>query len=163
MSYNQKLKIMKTRNLLPYRFKKIGWILFVPALFLGIYYLVTDFEPEFLNIQVFTVINEEIMSDSEYFTMMGNNVIDEIIGLLLIFGMAFIAMSKQKNEDEFISKIRVESLLWATYVNYAILVLAIILVYGFSFFWVLVFNMFTVLLFFIIRFNWALYKSNSRS
>ena len=154
---------MKTRNLLPYRFKKIGWILFVPALFLGIYYLVTDFEPEFLNIQVFTVINEEIMSDSEYFTMMGNNVIDEIIGLLLIFGMAFIAMSKQKNEDEFISKIRVESLLWATYVNYAILVLAIILVYGFSFFWVLVFNMFTVLLFFIIRFNWALYKSNSRS
>lgn len=163
MNHDQKLKIMKTRNLLPYRFKKIGWILFVPAIFLGIYYLLTELEPEFLNIQVFTIINEELMGKSQYFTMMENNVFNEIIGLLLILSMAFIAMSKQKNEDEFISKIRVESLVWATYVNYAILALAILFVYGLSFFWVLVFNMFTVLLFFIIRFNWALSKFNSRS
>lgn len=154
---------MKTRNLLPHRFKKIGWLLFVPAVFLGIYYLITELSPEFLNMQVFTIVNDELGDEVQYFTMMSNNVFDEIIGLLLIISMAFIAMSKQKNEDEFIAKIRVESLVWATYINYAILALAIIFVHGLSFFWVLVFNMFTVLLFFIIRFNWVLYKSNSQS
>jgi hypothetical protein len=84
-----------------------------------------------------------------------NNVFDELIGLLLIAGGLFIAFSKEETEDEFIAKIRLESLVWATYFNYAILMLSVIFVYGMSFFGVLVFNMFTLLLFFIIRFNWA--------
>jgi hypothetical protein len=31
-----------------------------------------------------------------------------------------------------------------------------------TFFWVLVFNMFTLLVFFLVRFNWALYKSKNQ-
>ena len=154
---------MKTNYLLPNRFKKIGWIIFVPALVLGIYYLIAETEPEFLNIRMFGFIDDGFMGQSQYMSMITNNVIDEIIGFFLILSMVFIALSKQKNEDEFIAKTRLESLVWATYVNYLILLVAILFVYGMSFFWVLVFNMFTILLFFIIRFNWVLFKSSKRS
>jgi hypothetical protein len=88
--------------------------------------------------------------------------LDEISGLLLIIGGLLIVSSKAKSEDEFISKIRLESLLWATYVNYFILILTIIFIYDLIFFWILVFNMFTVLIFFIFRFNWVLYKSKKQ-
>ena len=66
---------------------------------------------------------------------------------------------KEKTEDEFIAMIRLESLVWATYINYGVLILALIFVYDIPFFWVLVFNMFTTLIFFIIRYNWALNNS----
>jgi hypothetical protein len=82
--------------------------------------------------------------------------------LLLIIGAILIAFSKEKFEDEFISKIRLESLVWAIYLNYAVLILAIIFIYDMTFFWVIVLNMFTLLFFFIFRFNWALIKSKKQ-
>jgi len=41
----------------------------------------------------------------------------------------------------------------------AILIVAMLFIYGMAFFWVLVFNIFTILIFFIIRFNWIIRKS----
>jgi hypothetical protein len=150
---------MKTNYLLPNQFKKPGWFLLASGIILGLISSITHTEPGFLDIKVFAIANQSIFSDAEYFTFIDTNILDEIIGLLLIIGSIFIALSKEKLEDEFISKIRLESLVWATYINYAILVLTIIFVFGLSFYWVLVFNMFTILIFFIIRFNWVLYKS----
>ena len=67
--------------------------------------------------------------------------------------------SKEKDEDEFIAKMRLESLVWATYVNYSILLLALIFVFGIAFFWVMAANMFTLLFFFIIRFHWVMTRA----
>ena len=153
---------MKTHYLLPHHFKKIGWFLFIPGILIGILFLISQSEPEFLNVRVFSVAVQEFMGKTVFFSFAKNNIIDEIIGLLLITGSIFIAFSKEKSEDEFISKIRLESLVWATYVNYIILVFAIIFIYDMLFFWVLVFNMFTILFFFIFRFNWVLYKSKKQ-
>ena len=150
---------MKTNYLLPEQFKKIGWLLFIPGILLGLFYLVTQNEPHFLSFKLWAIADEPILGSTSFFTTTKTNVIDEIIGLLVIIGSVFIAFSKEKREDEFISKIRLESLVWATYLNYTILVLAIIFVFGMTFFWAIVFNMFTILFFFIIRFNWVLYRS----
>ena len=68
--------------------------------------------------------------------------------------------SKEKIEDEYIAKTRLESLVWATYLNYCILLLALLFVYDMAFFWVMIFNMFTLLLFFIVRFNYLIFKLN---
>lgn len=133
-------------------------MLFIPGIILGIMYLIYQTDLGIFNIKVFAVAREEIFKDVSFFTVSENNVLDEISGLFLIIGSIFIAFSKEKCEDEFISRIRLESLVWATYVNYAILILAIVFVYDMAFFWVLVFNMFTLLVFFLIRFNWALNK-----
>ncbi|MFH2143327.1 MAG: hypothetical protein ABIJ97_12960 [Bacteroidota bacterium] len=150
---------MKANYLLPNRFKKIGWVLFIPVAIISLIWTIIPYESNFFNINVFAIINNEILKETEYFIFIKNNIQDEILGILIIVSLIFIAFSKEKNEDEFILKIRLESLVWATYFNYAILLIAIILVYNFAFFWVLVLNMFTVLIFFIIRFNWAIYKS----
>ncbi len=116
--------------------------------------------PDFLEIKIPALIDQEpTASSTDFFTITKNIVIDELIGLLLILGAIFIALSKEKREDEFISKIRLDSLVWAVYVNYIILILAILFIYGTVFLWALAFNMFTILLFFIIRFNWVKYKS----
>ncbi len=153
---------MKTNYLFPYQMKKFGWILFIPGIILGIFFLIDQSEPNFLNVTVFSIAKQAIFSDSQFFTLTENNILDEIIGLLLIIGAILIAFSKEKYEDEFISKIRLESLVWAIYLNYAVLILTLIFIYEMIFFWVLVFNMFTILFFFIIRFNWVLMKSKKQ-
>ncbi|WP_457619064.1 hypothetical protein [Lutibacter sp.] len=88
-----------------------------------------------------------------------NNVSDEIASILLIIGGILVSFSKTRDEDEYILKIRMESLIWATYVNYIILIFAVLFVFDYTFFNVMIWNMFTVLLFFMIRFHYVLYKS----
>ena len=153
---------MKSNYLFPNRFKKIGWFLFIPGLLLGIVFLISQSDISFFDVKVFSVVEQAIFNDTVFFSFTENNILDEIAGLLIIIGALLIAFTKEKLEDEFIAKIRLESLVWATYVNYAILLLSIIFIYDLMFFWVLVFNMFTILIFFIIRFNWVLNKTKNQ-
>ena len=150
---------MNINNLLPHAFKPIGWCLFIPGVLLGLLYLIMGTpDPDLLDLKVFALFQDEFPNGSSSFSLVINNVLDEIISLLLILGGLCIAFSREKFEDEFIYKIRLESLVWATYVNYGILLLAVLFVYGMGFFWTMVFNMFTLLVFFIIRFHWAMYR-----
>lgn len=148
---------MNSNYLLPNRFKRIGWMLFIPGVVLGIFYLVFEMEPGFMELPVFAIAYETLMGKTKWFTLTENNIMDEAITFLILVGGILAAFSRQKTEDELISKIRLESLVWATYVNYAILIFTTLLVYDMTFFWALVFNMYTVLFFFLARFNWALY------
>jgi len=101
---------------------------------------------------------EGLNFDYKLFKMIENNILNEILGTLIIISSLLIAFSKEKQEDEFIAKIRLACLVWATYLNFAILLFAIIAVYGIPFFYVMNFNMFTIPIFFIITFNWQLRK-----
>jgi hypothetical protein len=73
-----------------------------------------------------------------------------------------VAFAKEKHEDEFIAKIRLESFLWATYINYAILLFSFLFFYGIGFMYVMIFNMFTIIILFIVRFNYILYRSTKQ-
>ena len=166
MSYSKKnitlakINKMKTNYLLPHRFKKVGWLLFIPSAILGLLTLIYDWTPEFLNVNVFGIFIDEIVGTKKYFGFVSNNILNEILGVLVIISGLMIAFSKERMEDELISKIRLQSLVWATYWNYGILVLAFLFVYDLSFLWVMIFNMYTVLIFFIIKFNWSLINLN---
>ncbi|MCA0932782.1 hypothetical protein LCM02_09995 [Lutimonas saemankumensis] len=151
---------MKTNYLFPHRFKRIGLIFLIPFSLFGIYVVQQDLEPIFLDWTVPAIFYDEIMGNQLVFSMAENNVLNEIIGIILIISGIMVAFSKEKQEDEFISKLRLESLVWATYVNYSVLLVSMLFVFGISFLWVMILNMFTILLFFIIRFNWQLRKLN---
>jgi hypothetical protein len=154
---------MKTNYLFPDRFKKAGWIVFIPTAVLGLIWLITYYGDTLLVTKVFAIVSHEaVSSETDFFVLIPNDIVDEVLGILFIVSSILIAFSKEKNEDEYISQMRLESLVWATYLNYAILILAMLFVYNFAFFWVMVFNMFTILLFFIIRFNWVIYKSKKQ-
>ncbi|MFZ2799004.1 MAG: hypothetical protein WBI19_01530, partial [Prolixibacteraceae bacterium] len=103
---------MKTNYLFPHRFKKIGWLLFIPGIILGILCLIDQSGISFFDIKVIAIAEQSIFSDASFFSISENNVLDEISSILLIIGALLIAFSKEKTEDEFISKIRLESLVW---------------------------------------------------
>ncbi len=86
------------------------------------------------------------------------DMFDELILVLIIVGSILVNFSCQQTEDEYINKLRLESLVWATYVNYSVILFSILFIHGFSFLWVTTFNLFTILLFFMIRFHWVLYR-----
>ncbi|HCQ11800.1 hypothetical protein [Flavobacterium sp.] len=157
---------MKNHFLFPNSFKKIGWILFVPSFIFSLYILTIDdsFTIDTLNINVLAIYNDGLFkSDNAFFKIIENNIGDELYVIGLIVGGILIGFSKLKNEDEMISKIRYESLVWATYFNYAIIILFTIFFFGIGYYSILMFNTFTLLLFFIIRFHYKIYQLNKIS
>jgi hypothetical protein len=149
---------MKLNYLFPNRYKKIGLIILIPSIIFGLIILIYDLEPEVLDLNVPAIFVNEIMGEQELVGLTNNNILNEICGALLIISLILVSFSKEKQEDELIAKIRLESLVWATYLNYGILLFAMLFVYELSFLWVMIFNMFTILMFFIIRFNWQVMK-----
>ena len=150
---------MKLNFLFPSKFKRIGWFTLIPSAIIGLLTLIYEYEPSFFDFNVPAIFVDELFSvNKKTFRMVTNNILNEILGVLIIISTFLVAFSKEKSEDEYISKIRFESLAWAVYFNYAILILTFLFIYDFAFLWVMVFNMFTVLLFFIVRFNWQISK-----
>lgn len=152
---------MKTRFLFPRQFKKIGWLIFIPALIAAIVVTITNYDLDsHLQANVFAMFNLEFMGKPQTMTIIKNGISDEILLSLIIIGGLLVGFSRHKNEDEFIAKIRSESLVWAVYFNFGIMLFATLFVYGMYYFNVMIANMFTLLFFFIIRFHIMLYKLN---
>lgn len=84
----------------------------------------------------------------------------EYLFLLLPVTLLIWGYSRQKNEDEFISTLRLESMQIAVYVNYAVLLLANFFFYFTDFLVVMYINLGTIALFFVARFNYILWKYN---
>ena len=152
---------MKSRFLLSHKYKPMGWLLFMAGLLLGVILMLNDFEYPNWEFKVYPLIGETDIFSKPPMEWSKSNIADEISAVLIIIGGILVCFSKTKDEDEYISKIRMESLIWATYVNYMVLLLAVLLVFDFTFFNVMICNMFTILIFFIIRFHYVLYKSKN--
>ncbi len=150
---------MKTKLLLPNKFKTPGWIMLIPTTLFGLYIIFSGFEFDFLDAKVFTLYSNEILGESVTMGFVKTNLTLTVTGILFIISAFFVAFSREKTEDEFIARIRLESLLWATYINYGILLFCFLFFYDFGFFYVMIFNMFTILVIFIIRFQYLLHRA----
>ncbi len=155
---------MGTRFLLPNKCKMIGWILLVPSTILGIIQItcLSGSGLKFLDLKTFTIYSGSFAPWGSASVVLGFdkvNLTGTIIGVIFILGSVMVAFAKEKQEDEYIGKIRLESFLWSTYINYAILLFCFIFFYGVGFMYVMIFNMFTVIILFILRFNYLIYKS----
>lgn len=114
----------------------------------------------------FLVLRSEV--GQEYFnkTRFWLDYQDTVINIFIIgfaVGLALIAFSREKQEDEMIQKLRLQALQWSVYVNYLVLILCSLLFYWLDFFNVLIFNMYTILVVFIIMFRWTLHRMNKES
>jgi FlaA1/EpsC-like NDP-sugar epimerase len=155
------MTLMETRFLLPNKFKLIGWIILIPSAIFGILKIINiEFALKSLDVKMFTICSDLMNSQPFRFGFNEVNLTGNIIGIVFILGAVLVAFSREKDEDEFISKNRMESFLWATYINYAILLLLFIFFYGNCLFFVMIFNVFTMIILFIIRFHYVLYRSS---
>jgi len=153
---------MEKTYLLPHRFKKMGWILLGLGLVLGIAMRFFGIDSDYFGrIPFLGIVTENFLtSNKHFFEIAENGFLDELVAVLIILGGVLVGFCKTKIEDEFILQMRLSSLVWSVYVNYGVLFLAVLFVFDMPFFDVMVLNMFTVLLFFIIRFHILLHKAN---
>ncbi len=153
------------KYLLSNKFKKLGWILFTIGIILGIIHSINEYESNLLTTKVISLFHSDIISSMSnkngIISSIENSIVDELITILIIIGGLLVCFSKEKIEDEFISKVRLDSLAWAIMANYSILLFATIFIYEIRYFHVLTYNMFTPLIIFILRFNYVVYKKAS--
>ena len=140
---------MKTL-LFPHRFKKVGWAIFPFILILDAVMMIMIHTEVLENSSgVIHEILSIIDSSVELFTNIA--IIGSIICMLLI------TCSKEEVEDEMISGIRQQALLFALYVNSAILIVASLIFYSFDFLHVMMYNMFTIPLIFMVVYLWKMW------
>ena len=85
-----------------------------------------------------------------------NNI--AIIGI--VSGAMLVTCSREKIEDEMVRQLRLNSLLVALYINYAVLIVCSLFVYGLDFLYVMIYNMFTILLIFMAVFRYRMWCLN---
>jgi hypothetical protein len=151
---------MTNKLLLPNRYKLLGWCLLIPATILGFILSISDYETLQLNWKTLALFNDDFQLKSPSIGIIETNLTPTIVGVLFIIGALFVVFTKEKNEDEYIANLRLSSLLWAVLVNYSLLLLCFLFVYGMAFFTVMLYTMFTTLIIFIVRFNYILYKNS---
>jgi len=134
---------MKSRFLFPHKWRVYGYLLLLIAIAIILYNyngsggIFSAPAPQKIAI---------ISNDTEYISV--------------ILGLLFIGFSKEKTEDEQIVQLRLDSLQWAVYFNYALLIICIIMINGINFLNVLAYDIMSQLVFFIIRFRWKVYQLN---
>jgi hypothetical protein len=166
---------METKLLFPNRFKKVGWVLLVPGLVLTIMSIfsinfnlldIPKSSFNFFNEGNFfsnwtTVQNVHPIPFFESYekapSRYSEDFTGEIVMTLVALGFLLVAFSREKIEDEYIAKVRLESFVWGFYLY----VLAFIIIawtqYQFGFLMLLCWCLLIPPIVFLLRFHWFVY------
>ncbi len=151
---------MKRDLLLPYGLKKVGWAILTPTALLGLAMWCDGFSgaPSWFC-SLFVAVGENADSECDIWTSEAmicllNNV--ALIGVLV--GSLLVACSRERVEDEMISRIRLNALLTALYAQTALTVVAALSVYGFAFLQIMVANLVALPVLFLVVLRWRLWR-----
>ena len=155
-----KLSIMKS-FLLPHIFKRIGWFIMIPSMILGILHLII---PDLISsIQITTYGyfgNNFLQGEIKPPVRFGRiSLIPNLVGLLLLLGGIMLMFSKEKKEDEYINQIRLRSFHSSVFINYGILFFCILFFHNLSFFYVMILNLYTIIIIYVFRFHYLIRKN----
>ncbi len=139
--------IMKSRFLFPYWCKYLGVALFL--IHLPVMLLKRHFGLDFPNAG-----ESAGFFNSQYLFFV-------VTTLTMLSGLVMIAFSKEKVEDEQITQLRMDTLQISIYLNYILLITALIFTGRDGFWDIIRLNMWVPLMFFIVLFRWKMYR-NSR-
>ena len=141
------------------KFKKISGVIFYLSIPIGLFLLITERIQDLFVVNVFSIFSYEwIGSERTGFGWIENGLGDEIFTLLIIISGLANSFSKEKIEDELISRIRLESLSLSLFISFGFIIISTFLVYNLNYMYVLVFNLFLIILLFNLIFKVRLYK-----
>jgi len=143
--------------LLPNKLRIYGWIILLFGIVLGLIRFYFGIKLEFLNIKVFAVYSKYF--ETNYFKVIENHVSEELTALLILVGLFFISFTKEKTENDFSSTLRYKSLILTFYINTALVFLSFLFVYGFGFINILVINVFSPFIIYVILLKYFLYNA----
>ena len=149
---------MRKNYLLPNCFKRIGMIMFLPFFALCIWLLAGPCEGDWFSIKVLSLFSQNFSSPSEWFAITVTDPVNEICMTGLLISLVFIALAKEKDEDEMTAVVRMQSFVWSFWCTAAVELIGILLVYDFAFLYFAFSSIFVCFILFIIKFNLEMVK-----
>ena len=141
------------------QFKKTSGIVFYLSIPIGLFLLLTERLQDIFVVNVFSIFSYEWFgSEPKGFGWIENGLGDEIFTLLIIVSGLINSFSKEKIEDELISRIRLESLSLSLFISFGLIIISTFLVYNINYMYVLVFNLFLIILLFNLILKFRLFK-----
>ena len=140
------------------KYKKISGLVFYLTTIIGLYLLITDKILDLFTLNVYSLFSESFSDLTYGGGWIENGLGDEIFTTIIIISGLINSFCKEKIEDELISKIRLESLTISLFISYGLVMLSTFLIYNLSYMYVLVFNLFIILILFNLIFRYRLYK-----
>ncbi|SRR5699024_10991582 len=137
---------MKKDFLFPYKWRVPGWILTVLFGAAGLAWSI-DFS-----------VYVQPDGIERYFSELLGGWIDEVIVIGLMAGLLLVAFSRERDEDEYTTRIRASSLVWAVLADSVFVVLATLFLYEFAYLYALFLQLFLLLVFYIVRFRTVLWR-----
>lgn len=146
-----------------HRYKKVSRILFYFCFLYGFVYLIflegNETLEEWFTFKVPAFISKDFFSKLEIgWHWVDTMFMDEALSVFLVLSGIFAGFSKEKHEDELIDKMRNDSLRWSLFINYGILLLTLLGVYGAIYLNFMFAQLFLILLLFNLIFDIKLYR-----
>jgi len=149
---------MKKNYLLPHNFKMIGLIMLFPFLAACIWILLGPGEADWVLVKVPALMTLDLKSTSEWFGMTATDPVNEISMLGLLVSLVFIALSKEKDEDEMTAVVRMQSFVWSFWCTAILMLVAILFVYDLAFMYFAFASLFVCFIMYICKFNYEMIK-----
>ena len=149
---------MKKNYLLPHNFKLIGLIMLVPFLVVCILLLLGPCEGDWFLVNVPALLTLDLASTSEWFGITKTDPVNEICMLGLLVSLVFLALSKEKDEDEMTAVVRMQSFVWSFWCTAILMLVAILFVYDYAFLLFAFASMFVCFILYICKFNYEMIK-----
>ncbi|MFM2255787.1 MAG: hypothetical protein RLZZ47_1276 [Bacteroidota bacterium] len=141
--------LLSTRWLIP------SGIVFYTSTFIGILLMTSTITLDTLIIEVsipnLFKLDDPLVGHQQIWIK--NNWMDEILGFLLSFSGLMHGFSAESDEDEYANFLRFQALKWSLIINYSLLTLVSLFVYGFAYWQVILISMYSVLVTFIVWFR----------
>ncbi len=136
---------MKQVFLLPNGFKWVGWVLLITSLVVGVWGATLDFD------YASSALLKPLQLQG---TLIVNYV---VIGLWL--GVIFVGCSREKVEDEMISRIRLNALLLAFYLQALFIMVATLVCNSLDYLDIMTYNLVTYPVIFVVAYRWMLWRA----
>lgn len=139
-------------SLLPYKFKKIGYIIILFSITFMLLKLFFNFELSLLKkVPIYSFLPTNFKSEGATFRLIAN-LNNSVYTTLLLLGLLFITICKQKIENDTTIKTRLESFVLTTKIYVIINILALYFVWGFWNFYMPIILQWTFLILYNILF-----------
>ena len=146
--------------LLPKGFRFAGVIFTSVGTILGIMRFYFGYKPDLLDQKVFAVYS--VYLKTRTMKVESNQLIEEIVGLLVILGLFMIAFAREKNETPQVSSIRLRAFFISFYLNTAFLIFSVLFTFGLAFIYMTVLNVVLPLSLYIIVFQILMVKERKK-
>lgn len=145
---------MRKNYLLPNCFKKIGMAMFLPFLAACTWLLLGPCEGEWMKLSVPALLTFD--GHGKWFTVTETDPVNEVCMLGLLVSLTFMALSREKDEDEMTAAVRTQSFVWSFWSVAAIELVAILFTYDFAFLYFAFASVFACFFLYVCKFNYEM-------